>query len=65
MLGRENCVPSISINWYLKLGGHNSKNCPNLDAVKSSEKAAMNFKLGLWKLQGGGQRPWDYRKLKR
>jgi len=49
----------------LKSGQHNSKNCPNWDAVKSSKKAAMKFKWGVWKLQGGGQRPWDYRKLKR
>jgi micrococcal nuclease len=42
-----------------------SKDCPNWDAVKSSEKAAMDFKLGVWKLQGGGQRPWDYRKSNR
>jgi micrococcal nuclease len=42
-----------------------SKNCPNWDAVKSSEKAAINLKVGVWKLQGGGQRPWDYRKSNR
>jgi len=42
-----------------------SKDCPNWDAVKSSEKGAMEFKLGVWKLQGGGQRPWDYRKQNR
>jgi len=42
-----------------------SKNCPYWDAVKSSEKSAVEFKLGVWKFQGGGQRPWDYRKLNR
>jgi hypothetical protein len=42
----------------LQLRQHTGKNCPNWDAVKSSKKAAMKFKLGVWKLQGGGQRPW-------
>jgi len=39
-----------------------SKNCPNWDAVKSSEKAAMEFKLGVWR-SPNFERPWDYRKL--
>jgi len=38
-----------------------SKNCPNWDAVKSSEKAAMEFKLGVWR-SPNFERPWDYRK---
>lgn len=42
-----------------------SKDCPNWEAVKSSEKSAMDFKLGVWKLPNGGQRPWDYRKSNR
>ena len=39
-----------------------SKDCPNWDAVKSSEKAAMEFKLGVWRLPNF-ERPWNYRKL--
>jgi endonuclease YncB( thermonuclease family) len=41
-----------------------SKNCPNWDAVKSSEKAAMEFKLGVWR-SPNFERPWDYRKSNR
>ena len=39
-----------------------AKNWPNWDAVKSSEKAAMEFKLGVWR-SPNFERPWDYRKL--
>jgi endonuclease YncB( thermonuclease family) len=38
-----------------------AKNCPHWDAVKSSEKAAMEFKLGVWR-SPNFERPWDYRK---
>jgi len=38
-----------------------SKDCPNWDAVKSSEKEAMEFKLGVWR-SPNFERPWNYRK---
>jgi endonuclease YncB( thermonuclease family) len=38
-----------------------SKNCPNWDAVKSSEKTAIEYKLGVWR-SPNFQRPWDWRK---
>ena len=38
-----------------------SKNCPHWDAVKSSEKGAMEFKLGVWR-SPNFERPWNYRK---
>jgi endonuclease YncB( thermonuclease family) len=41
-----------------------AKNCPNWDAVKSSEKGAMEFKLGVWR-SPNFERPWDYRKSNR
>jgi micrococcal nuclease len=41
-----------------------AKNCPNWDAVKSSEKAAMEFKLGVWR-SPNFKRPWNYRKSHR
>jgi endonuclease YncB( thermonuclease family) len=41
-----------------------SKDCPNWEAVKSSEKAAMEFKLGVWR-SPNFERPWDYRKSSR
>ena len=41
-----------------------AKNCPNWDAVKSSEKAAMEFKLGVWR-SPNFERPSDYRKSNR
>jgi endonuclease YncB( thermonuclease family) len=37
-----------------------SKDCPNWDAVKSSEKSAMEFKRGVWR-SPNFERPWDYR----
>jgi endonuclease YncB( thermonuclease family) len=42
-----------------------SKNCPNWDAVKNAEKTAIEYRLGVWRLPNGGQRPWDYRKSNR
>jgi endonuclease YncB( thermonuclease family) len=41
-----------------------SKNCPHWDAVKSSEKAASELKVGVWR-SPNFQRPWDYRKSNR
>jgi endonuclease YncB( thermonuclease family) len=41
-----------------------AKNCPNWDAVKSSEKAASELKLGVWRAPNF-ERPWDYRKSNR
>jgi endonuclease YncB( thermonuclease family) len=38
-----------------------SKDCPNWDAVKSSEKTAIEYKLGVWRWPNF-QRPWDWRK---
>jgi endonuclease YncB( thermonuclease family) len=41
------------------------KDCPNWPAIESTQAQAQEAKLGVWKLQGGGQRPWDYRQLNR
>jgi endonuclease YncB( thermonuclease family) len=41
-----------------------SKNCPHWDAVKSSEKAASELKVGVWR-SPNFERPWDYRKSTR
>jgi len=41
-----------------------SKDCPNWDAVKSSEKAASDLKVGVWR-SPNFERPWDYRKSNR
>jgi endonuclease YncB( thermonuclease family) len=38
-----------------------SKNCPNWDAVKSAEKTAIEYKLGVWR-SPNFQRPWNWRK---
>uniref|UniRef100_UPI00403F6D7D thermonuclease family protein n=1 Tax=Microcoleus sp. OTE_8_concoct_300 TaxID=2964710 RepID=UPI00403F6D7D len=38
-----------------------SKNCPNWDAVKSSEKTAIEYKLGVWR-SPNFERPWNWRK---
>jgi len=38
-----------------------SKNCPHWDAVKSSEKAASELKVGVWR-SPNFERPWNYRK---
>ena len=37
------------------------KDCPNWSAIESTQAQAQEAKLGVWKLQGGGQRPWKYR----
>jgi endonuclease YncB( thermonuclease family) len=41
------------------------KDCPNWPAIESTQAQAQEAKLGVWKLQDGGQRPWDYRKSNR
>jgi endonuclease YncB( thermonuclease family) len=41
-----------------------SKDCPHWDAVKSSEKAASELKVGVWR-SPNFERPWDYRKSNR
>ena len=41
-----------------------SKNCPHWDAVKSSEKAASELKVGVWR-SSNFERPWNYRKSNR
>lgn len=41
------------------------KDCPNWPAIESTQAQAQEAKLGVWQLQGGGQRPWDYRKSNR
>ena len=42
-----------------------SGNCHNRDVFDSAEAIARSQQRGVWKLQGGGQRPWNYRKLNR
>lgn len=39
-----------------------SGNCHNRDVFDTAEQIGKSQKLGVWKLPGGGQRPWDYRK---
>jgi endonuclease YncB( thermonuclease family) len=41
------------------------KDCPNWEAIKSTQAQAQEAKLGVWRLPNGGQRPWDYRKSNR
>ncbi|MEG4634100.1 thermonuclease family protein [Microcoleus sp. AR_TQ3_B6] len=41
-----------------------AKNCPNWEAVKSAEKTAIEYKLGVWRSHNF-QRPWDWRKANR
>jgi len=41
-----------------------SKDCSSWDAVKSSEKAASELKVGVWR-SPSFERPWDYRKSNR
>jgi endonuclease YncB( thermonuclease family) len=42
-----------------------SGNCHNRDVFDSAEAIARSQQRGVWKLQGGGERPWDYRKSNR
>jgi endonuclease YncB( thermonuclease family) len=39
-----------------------SGNCHNREVFDSAEEIGRSQQRGVWKLQGGGQRPWDYRK---
>lgn len=41
------------------------KDCPNWEAVRSTEVQAQEARIGVWKLPNGGERPWDYRKSKK
>lgn len=41
------------------------KDCPNWEAIESTQAYAKENKLGLWKLPNGGEKPWDYRKSRR
>jgi len=41
------------------------KDCPNWEAIESTQAQAQEAKLGVWRLPNGGQRPWDYRKSNR
>ena len=41
-----------------------SGNCHNRDVFDAAEEIGRSQQRGVWKLQGGGQRPWDYRKSK-
>jgi endonuclease YncB( thermonuclease family) len=38
-----------------------SDNCHNRDVFDSAEAIGRSQQRGVWQLQGGGQRPWDYR----
>lgn len=38
-----------------------SGNCHNSEVFDTAEQIGQAQKRGVWKLQGGGQRPWDYR----
>jgi endonuclease YncB( thermonuclease family) len=39
-----------------------SSNCHNRDVFDIAEEMGRSQQRGVWQLQGGGQRPWDYRK---
>src|SRR4028119_378470 len=39
-----------------------SSNCHNRDVFDIAEEMGRSQQRGVWRLQGGGQRPWDYRK---
>ncbi|MEG4329231.1 thermonuclease family protein [Microcoleus sp. herbarium5] len=41
------------------------RDCPNWEAVRSTEAQAQEAQIGVWKLPGSGEKPWDYRKSKR
>jgi endonuclease YncB( thermonuclease family) len=42
-----------------------SGNCHKCDVFDAAEAIASSQQRGVWKLQNGGQRPWDYRKSNR
>lgn len=39
-----------------------SGNCHNADVFDTAEEIGKSQQRGVWKLPGGGQKPWDYRK---
>ena len=39
-----------------------SGNCHNRGVFDTAEEIGKSLSRGVWKLQGGGERPWDYRK---
>lgn len=39
--------------------------CPNWEAIESTQIQAQKLQIGVWKLPGGGEKPWDYRKSNR
>jgi micrococcal nuclease len=41
------------------------KDCPNWEAVRSTQDQAQQARSGIWALPNGGERPWDYRKSKK
>ena len=41
------------------------KDCPNWPAIESTQTQAQEARTGVWKLPGGGEKPWDYRKSNR
>jgi endonuclease YncB( thermonuclease family) len=42
-----------------------SGNCHNGDVFDAADAIARSQQRGVWQLQGGCQRPWDYRKSNR
>ena len=42
-----------------------SGNCHNSNVLDTAEEIGRSQQRGVWKLKGGGQRPWDYRKSNR
>lgn len=41
-----------------------SKNCSNSDVFDTAEEIGRSSGKGVWALQNGGERPWDYRRKK-
>jgi endonuclease YncB( thermonuclease family) len=41
------------------------KDCPNWEAIQSTEVQAQEAKSGVWGLPNGGLRPWNYRQSSR
>ena len=39
-----------------------SGNCHNSNVLDTAEEIGRSQQRGVWELQCGGQRPWDYRK---
>jgi endonuclease YncB( thermonuclease family) len=42
-----------------------SGNCHNRNVFDSAEAIGRSQQRGVWQLQGGGEKPWDYRKSNR